>query len=114
MIPQYKDTLATKEILSLDYIPLVLAILLHKKAIQHEVSPIEQFAYHCEALSLLEKSREERPHFFLATLASCLLYYQLGCPNEAFHCYGNNRRRYLINRAIISKRDSNHVYVLFN
>ena len=88
MIPQYKDTLATKEILSLDYIPLVLAILLHKKAIQHEVLPIEQFAYHCEALSLLEKSREERPHFFLATLACCLLYYQLGCPNDAFRCYG--------------------------
>ena len=88
MIPEYKETLPTKEILSLDYIPLVIAILLHNKSIQQDLSPIERFAYHCEALCILEKSRESRPHFFLATLACCLLYYQLGCPMEAYHCYG--------------------------
>lgn len=87
MIPEYKETLSSKEILSLDYIPFLLAILLHNKALQSSTSPIDGLYCNCEAIALLEKHKSERPHFFLSTLALTLLYYQMGVPLEAIRCY---------------------------
>ena len=67
MIPQYSETLATKEVLSLDWIPLLLAQCLHSNALR--LQGLEAFRCDCEAMSILEDSVHARPHFFKATVA---------------------------------------------
>ena len=90
MIPSYKETLETKEILSLDYIPLVLAQILHNRSMKTELSIAERFANNCEAIGLLEEANQLRPHFFLSSLFLCLLYYSMGCPLESLRFYSKS------------------------
>lgn len=85
MIPQYSETLATKEVLSLDWIPLLLAQCLHSNA--QRLQGLEAFRYDCEAMSILEDSVHARPHFFKATVALCLLSYAMGVPSLGAKCY---------------------------
>ena len=86
MIPQYKETLESKEILAFDYIPYLTAIILHSRALQ-EPSLHERFFCECEAIAILEEHVSKRPHFFLSTVALFLLSYQLGKPLECFQYY---------------------------
>lgn len=86
MIPQYNETLESKEILAFDYIPYLTAIILHNRALREPSIP-ERFFCECEAIALLQEHVSRRPHFFLSTVALFLLSYQLGEPLECFHHY---------------------------
>ena len=61
MIPEYSETLETKEILSLDAIPLLIAKSLHVRANEEMENKVKKMALECEVLSILRKNTNERP-----------------------------------------------------
>lgn len=87
MAPQYKETLESKEILSIDYIPYLLALLLHNKAVREDTPGVERFYCQCEAIAILQEHVNQRPHFFMSTVALFLFCYQMGEPLECFRYY---------------------------
>ena len=99
MIPEYSKTLETKEILSLDAIPLLIAKSLHVRANEEIEDKVKKMALECEVLSILRKNTEERPYrwflknitnrlYFRSSLALSLLCYQMGMPSHALAAYG--------------------------
>ena len=61
MIPEYAETLNTKEVLSLDAIPLLIARSLHCRAMAEKENAMKKMVLECEAMALLRKNMEERP-----------------------------------------------------
>lgn len=86
MMPQYPDNHTTKEILSLHWIPFVVAQSLHNKASQ--LQGLEAFRCECEAIAVLEAFTHNCHHFFKAWMALCLQYYLLGVAERSHVCYG--------------------------
>ena len=58
MVPEYSETLKTKEVLSLDAIPLLLARSLHGR--MTEGNDLLHFRYELEALALLRENFKQR------------------------------------------------------
>lgn len=91
MLPQYPDTRATKEILSLHWIPFIIAQCLHNKAAQ--LRGLEAFRCECEAVAVLEEFTHNCHHFFKAWMALCLQYYLLGDAASSQASYGGRGGR---------------------